>query len=110
MLRVMVEDSGEEVTLRCKGRIVRGEEGALLCAALRGRGRRVSLDLSGVDAMDAAGIGLLVSLQAAGVYLRILNPTKQVLDLLRLTEVDSVVEIQERPSDGNELEPEPVAV
>jgi anti-anti-sigma regulatory factor len=60
--------------------------------------------------MDAAGIGLLVSLQAAGVYLRILNPTKQVLDLLRLTEVDSVVEIQERPSDGNELAPEPVAV
>jgi hypothetical protein len=36
MLRVMVQDSGEEVTLRCKGRIVRGEEGALLCARTSG--------------------------------------------------------------------------
>jgi anti-anti-sigma factor len=110
MLRVMVQDSGEEVILRCSGRIVRGEEGTLLCAAVRGHGRTVSLDLSGVETMDAAGIGLLVSLRAAGIYLRIVGPSRQVIDLLRLTGVESVVEIQETASAGKGPEREPVAV
>jgi anti-anti-sigma regulatory factor len=33
------------------------------------------LDLTQVDAIDAAGIGALASLQAAGVYLKLMNPT-----------------------------------
>jgi anti-anti-sigma regulatory factor len=45
----------------------------------------VTLDLTGVDAIDAAGIGCLVSLQASGIYLTLLNPTEQVREVLKVT-------------------------
>ncbi len=93
MLHVSVEDLGENVVLHCVGRIVRGYETALLCAAVRHYGRGITLDLSCVEAIDAAGIGALISLQAAGIYLQILNPTKAVRELLRITRLDTVFEI-----------------
>jgi len=43
----------------------------LLCAVIQQHGRDIIVDLSGVTAIDAAGIGALVSLQAAGTYLRL---------------------------------------
>src|SRR5882762_8704796 len=93
MLNVTIERLNEAVTLRCVGRIVRGQETAILCAAVQQRGRNLVLDLAGVDAIDAAGVGLLVSLQAAGIYLKLANPTKQVREVLRLTKLESVFEI-----------------
>jgi anti-anti-sigma regulatory factor len=45
-----------------------------LCTVVRQESRNVVLDLSKVDAIDAAGVGALIALQAAGVYLRLLNP------------------------------------
>ncbi|MGA8539378.1 MAG: STAS domain-containing protein [Terriglobales bacterium] len=93
MLTVAVKDSDGGVVLHCRGRIVAGDETAILCAAVRQERRSVWLDLAGVDAIDAAGIGSLVSLQAAGIYLTLLNPTPQVREVLRVTELDSVFEI-----------------
>ena len=93
MLRVKSEELGDSVILRCSGRIVRGEETALLCAAVRLRGRNVILDLGAVDALDAAGVGALISLQAAGIYLKLVNPSKAVREVLRVTGMDSVFEI-----------------
>jgi anti-anti-sigma factor len=58
-------------------------------------GRRVILDLAEVDAIDAAGIGALVSLQAAGIYLKLMNPTPQVREILNITKLDSIFEIFE---------------
>jgi anti-anti-sigma factor len=98
MLTVTVQDLGEVVILRCLGRIVLGDETAILCAAVRQHGRNVILDLRGVDAIDAAGIGLLISLQAAGIYLRLMNPTKRVVEMLRVTKLDSIFEICESQS------------
>ena len=92
MLTVTVQNTSDLAVLRCVGRIVRGNETAILCAAVRQVERDIILDLSGVDAIDAAGIGALVSLQAAGVYLRLMNPTQQVREVLRLTQLDSVFE------------------
>lgn len=97
MLRVKCEELGESVILRCSGRLVRGEETALLCAAVRQRGRNIILDLGGVDAIDAAGVGALISLQAAGIYIQLMNPTKSVLDVLRVTKLDSIFEICSSP-------------
>ena len=57
MLTVTVKESDDGVVLQCQGRIVRGDETAVLCAAVRHEGRNVTLDLTGVDAIDAAGIG-----------------------------------------------------
>ena len=93
MLNVRVENQGKSVVLHCVGRIVRGEETALLCAAVQQTGRDVVLDLAAVDAIDAAGIGVLVSLQAAGIYLTLANPGRQVREMLTVTHVDSIFEI-----------------
>ena len=93
MLTVNVESSANQVVLRCSGRIVRGEETELSCAALQQRKRELILDLGEVQAIDAAGIGLLVSLQAAGIYLTLRNPTNQVREMLRVTNLDSIFEI-----------------
>jgi anti-anti-sigma factor len=95
MLNVTVKDSDDGVVLQCQGRIVRGYETAILCAAVGQKGRNVTLDLTGVDGIDAAGIGCLVSLQASGIYLTLLNPTKQVREVLRVTQLESVFEIRE---------------
>jgi anti-anti-sigma regulatory factor len=95
MLTVSVKDSDDGVVLQCRGRIVRGHETAILCAAVGQQGRNVTLDLAGVDAIDAAGIGSLVALQASGIYPKLLNPTAQVREVLRVTQVDSVLEILE---------------
>jgi anti-anti-sigma factor len=95
MLTVTVKDLDDGVVLQCQGRIVRGDETAILCAAVGKRGRNVTLDLTGVDAIDAAGIGCLVSLQASGIYLTLLNPTEQVREVLKVTQLESVFEIRE---------------
>ncbi len=104
MLTVTVQDLGEVVILRCLGRIVRGDETAILCAAVRQHGRNVILDPRGVDVIDAAGIGLLISLQAAGIYLKLMNPTKRVREILRVTKLDSVFEICESQSTAETTE------
>jgi anti-anti-sigma factor len=95
MLKVTVEELSDAVILHCVGRIVRGEESAILCAAVRRHGRDIILDLSGVEGIDAAGMGALIALQAAGVYLKLSNPTKPVREALRLTKLESVFEIHE---------------
>jgi anti-anti-sigma factor len=103
MLTVNVQDFDDDVILRCAGRIVRGEETSILCAALSYSGRNVILDLAEVDAIDAAGIGMLISLQAAGIYLKLVNPNHRVLEMLRVTQADSIFEIyQSRSLDSSE--------
>jgi anti-anti-sigma factor len=95
MLMVSVRDSSDVVILDCVGKIIRGEETGLLCAAVQRHGRNIVLDLSKVDGIDAAGVGALVALQAAGIYLRLMNPTKPVREVLRVTGLGSVFEISE---------------
>lgn len=106
MLNVSVEKFPETVILRCVGRIVRGDETALLCAAVGQHGRSIILDLEKTDAIDAAGVGALISLHAAGVYLRLINPSKAICEVFRLTHLDSIFEISGAPlsTDHNETD------
>ncbi|MGA9511920.1 MAG: STAS domain-containing protein [Candidatus Sulfotelmatobacter sp.] len=97
MLNVTVKKFAETAILHCVGRIVRGDETALLCAAVGQHGRNIILDLQKTDAIDAAGVGALISLHAAGVYLRLINPSKAIRDVLRLTRLDSIFEISGAP-------------
>ena len=46
MLTVTVKNSDDGVVLQCQGRIVRGDETAILCAAVRQERRNVTLDLT----------------------------------------------------------------
>jgi anti-anti-sigma factor len=95
MLSLSVKENEEAVVLHCKGALVRGEETNLLCTAVRHYGKTVILDLSRVSSIDAGGIGALIALQTAGVYLRLENPTKTVREVLRVTGMDSVFEIRD---------------
>jgi anti-anti-sigma factor len=94
-LSVTVKSAHGVVTVRCQGRLVRGQEAALLCAVIQQHGRDIILDLSGVTVIDASGIGALVSLQAAGTYLKLVDPSLVVRQVLRLTSLDSVFDISE---------------
>jgi anti-anti-sigma factor len=107
MLSVSIENQGEVVILDCLGRIVRGEETAILCAAVKGYGRNVVLDLSKVESIDAAGVGALISLQAAGIYLHLKNPSKAVREVLQVTHLESVFEIETRSSESEIVEGAP---
>lgn len=95
MLSVNVEELGNVVILRCSGRIVRGAETAILCAVVQLQERDVVLDLKRVDAIDAAGIGVLIALQASGIYLKLMDPNEHVREVLRVTGLESVFEICE---------------
>jgi anti-anti-sigma factor len=98
VLKVAIQKLGGVAILRCQGSIVRGQETAILCAAVQQNGQDVMLDLRKVDAIDAGGIGALVSLRAAGTYLKLMDPTARVLEILRLTKLDSIFEICESES------------
>jgi anti-anti-sigma factor len=98
MLTINVESIRGDVVLRCWGRIVCGHETAVLCSAMQQGSRNVVLDLTEVDAIDAAGVGALLSLQAAGVYLKLLNPSRQVREILKVSRLNSIFEICESQS------------
>lgn len=100
MLRVTVEDLGQIVILHCAGRFVLGEETSILCTALRYEGRNIVLDLNGVSAIDAAGLGALVTLQAAGIYFQLVDPPEPVRRVLSITGLDSMFEICRKAEAG----------
>jgi anti-anti-sigma factor len=95
VLNLMFHNQGSLLTLRCSGRIVLGKTDEIVCAAIRQHAKEVILELSEVSAIDAAGIGALLTLQAAGIYLKLVNPTAAVRSVLRLTNTDRVFEICE---------------
>ena len=68
----------------------------LLQGVLEQKDTKVLIDLSRVSRIDSAGLGLLISCYSHAVrnrgMLKILNPSEQVKNLLRLTKIDSVLE------------------
>jgi len=91
----------EDVTVvYCHGRIVFREEAVALWHAvddLMPHAQQVVLDLQEVDAIDGAGLGRLLAIQqrvtAHGGSLRLASPSRRTLDLLQLTNLDTVFEI-----------------
>jgi anti-anti-sigma factor len=99
MLSIETEHSADTVTLRCLGRIVAGAEAELLQDAVVGLAdqRVITLDLGGVERIDAAGLGLLAFFQAlgcaVGYELQLANPAPRVREVLGLTRLNSVLEV-----------------
>jgi anti-anti-sigma factor len=99
MLRIVAEHTADAAVLHCSGRIVAGSEVDILkdAVACEADKRLVMLDLAGVDAIDAHGLGLLAFLQtlgyALGFELELMNLTPRVEELLNLTRLDSVLEV-----------------
>jgi anti-anti-sigma factor len=107
LLNITVESSRGPVTVRCHGRLVYGRESALFCAAVPHHRRDIVVDLRGVTAIDAAGIGALISLRASGTYLRLLDPSETVRQVLRLTHLHSVFDIPESECRDQTMVPTP---
>ena len=98
MLKVAVQNLGDVTIFRCKGRIVFGHADRLSTAISRNPPLRIAvLDLAEATAIDAAGIGMLVSLRkwakASDVRLKLMNLTPKIEDLLELTQLKSAFEI-----------------
>ncbi len=91
----------EDVTvISCKGRIAYGAEAAALSAEIAElvpQTRRVVIDLSGVEMIDAAGLGALISgvltAQASQCSVTLAAPGNLILELLELTKLTSVFEV-----------------
>ena len=91
---------GSVYIVSCAGRIVSGQESGLLEAALQ-RGlrefTRVVLDVSRVDHIDSAGMGLLVRFlwhtRNRNGDVRLAAPTEFITQLLKMTKLDSVFRI-----------------
>jgi anti-sigma B factor antagonist len=84
----------------CKGRIAYGIAASALSdeiVELAPRTRRVVIDLSGVDMIDAAGLGALISValraQASQCSVQLATPGNLIRQLLELTQLTSVFEV-----------------
>lgn len=98
MLSLRIQRLGDATVFRCVGRITLSDAGVLRTAVLRQPGiRTLVLDLAETIAVDAAGLGILVSLRAwakeNGAVLKLMNLTPRVQDLLELTNLKSAFEI-----------------
>lgn len=99
-LSLETRNRGDVMIVHCHGRVVYRDEAAAL-SRLAGEfladGSKVVLDLSGVSAMDSAGIGELALLQTwaqeRNANLKCAGPNSMVRTLLDLTNLDSVVEV-----------------
>jgi anti-sigma B factor antagonist len=91
----------EEVTvICCQGRIAYGVDAAVLSGEIAGllpQTRRLVIDLSGVEMIDAAGLGELVSValtaQGSQCSVTLAAPRSLIRELLDLTKLTSVFEV-----------------
>ena len=98
MLSLTVHILGDVTVFRCVGRITFAYADALRIAVIKQPRVRVAvLDLAQVGAIDAAGLGMLVSLRkwcsSNGLKLKLMNLAPYVEHLLELAHLRSIFEI-----------------
>ena len=98
MLRLTIHTMGDVAVFRCAGRITFVGGDALRFAVSRHPPMRIAvLDLAEITGVDAAGLGILVSMQAwadaTGTVLKLMNLTPRVEELLELTNLRSAFEV-----------------
>jgi len=88
------------IVLHCQGRLIfRNEAHALskTVSEILPEGRRMVVDLAGVESVDSAGLGELVMLhmwaEAAGYTLKFASPNRNVRHMLELTNLISVFDL-----------------
>jgi len=98
MLSLRIQQLGDVTIVHCAGRIAFPDAPGLRAAILeRLRTRTLVLDLVETVAIDAAGLGVLVSLRAWATQtkksLKLMNVTPRVEQLLQLTKLKSSFEV-----------------
>jgi anti-sigma B factor antagonist len=99
-LSLETRNRGDVVVVHCQGRIVYRDEAAALSRLvdeILQNGSKLVLELSGVTAMDSAGIGELVLLQnwarERNAEFKCAGANPMVRTLLELTNLDSVLQL-----------------
>ena len=97
MLEITTHNLGDATIFHCAGRITAEHADKLHMTVLRQAPSTAVLDLAEVTAIDAAGVGMLVSLRwwakTTGAQLKLMNLTPRVEDLLELCNLRSPFEI-----------------
>jgi anti-sigma B factor antagonist len=89
----------DAMVVECSGRMISGATDQLRSEvkALFPQTKRVILDLTNVTQLDSMGLGAIVSLyasaKAAGCDLKLINLTKRVREIFRVTNLLSVFEV-----------------
>jgi anti-sigma B factor antagonist len=99
-LRMQTQISGDVFIVHCDGRIVFGDEGAALRERIRDMlsgSPRVVVNLNEVQYLDSGGLGILVGLCVSarnrGGELKLVNPSQRVSDVLRRTNLDTIISV-----------------
>ena len=99
-LSVQTQVSGDVFILRCNGRIVFGDESAILRERVGNMlpgTPKIVVNLQGVDYIDSGGLGMLVGLIVSarnrGGELKLVSPRKRVKDVLRNTNLDRIFRV-----------------
>lgn len=112
--KVTTRELGDAVAVDVVGKIALGEGGGQLREKIRelmDKGKKhIVLNLAGVDFIDSSGLGELVrthaSVRSHGGQLKVANPSKHVHDLLKMTKIDRVLDIeQDEASALNSFDP-----
>src|ERR1700736_3177570 len=101
--KVTTRQLGDATVVDIVGRIALADGSAGLRDAIRvllERGKKhIVLNLAGVDFIDSSGLGELVrthaSVRSHGGQLKLVNPSKHVHDLLKMTKLDRVLDIEQ---------------
>ena len=91
---------GDVFILRCDGRIVFGDEGAVFrerVGNMLSGSPKIVVNLTGVNYIDSGGLGILVGLSVSarnrGGELKLVSPSKRVNDLLQRTNLDTILRV-----------------
>jgi anti-anti-sigma factor len=97
MLEITTHNLGNASMFRCSGRITLEHADKLRMFVMKHAPSIAVLDLAEITAMDAAGVGILVSLRwwakTTGTRLKLMNLTPRVEDLLELFDLRAAFEI-----------------
>lgn len=85
--------------VRCSGRIVLGDgTDALFRAVMSQESHHIQIDLSGVNTIDAGGLGTLVALERwarrGNRTIELVNPSKRVREALEITGLGSLLQVR----------------
>lgn len=96
-LRIDTQIAGDVFILLCDGRIVFGDEDAILrerVGSMLPGTPKIVVNLKAVDYIDSAGLGVLVGLFVSarnrGGDLKLVSPNQRTKELLRRTSLDNI--------------------
>src|ERR1700716_1769544 len=99
-LKIETRQADGVTIMSCQGRIVFGEEAAILRENLKrvlGSSRQVVLNLSGVSYIDSGGLGTLVgvysSARSGGADVKLTGLGQRLRDVLQVTKLVTVFEV-----------------